>query len=103
MLTVFGWPSSVLLAVGLIGLGGLLAAWVLIIPRRLAPPLSPADLDGLAGKERLDGTDARLKLQNDLRTTALQAIAGLAALVRSPRSRSSNLPTIGSVPRLTVS
>jgi uncharacterized protein YjbI with pentapeptide repeats len=80
LLVLFNPPRPVLLAAGVVGVVGLLAAWVLVIPRRLAPPLSPTELADLPGKERLELTDSRLKLQNDLRTTALQAIAGLAVL-----------------------
>jgi phage shock protein PspC (stress-responsive transcriptional regulator) len=69
-----------LLALGLAGVVGLLAAWVLVLPRRLAPPLPAQTLESLEARDRLALSDARLKLQNDLRTTALQAIAGLAVL-----------------------
>jgi hypothetical protein len=72
-----GWDPGVLGGAVLVGL---LAAWVLVLPGRLAPPL-PADLlDRLGDRDRLEVGDARLKLHNDLRTTALQAIAGLAVL-----------------------
>jgi phage shock protein PspC (stress-responsive transcriptional regulator) len=69
-----------LLAVGLATAVGLLAAWVLVLPGRLAPPLPAETLESLEARDRLELSDARLKLQNDLRTTALQAIAGLAVL-----------------------
>jgi len=69
-----------LLAVGLAAAVGLLAAWVLVLPGRLAPPLPTETLESLEARDRLALSDARLKLQNDLRTTALQAIAGLAVL-----------------------
>jgi hypothetical protein len=69
-----------LLAVGLAAVVGLLAAWVLVLPRRLAPSLPAETLELLEARDRLELTDARLKLQNDLRTTALQAIGGLAVL-----------------------
>jgi hypothetical protein len=75
-------PSRVgVLAVGAVATVGLLAAWVLVLPRRLAPPLPDKDLDAVKEPDRrLELADARIKLQNDLRTTALQAIAGLAVL-----------------------
>jgi hypothetical protein len=77
--TTFG-PGKVLFTLGAIVLVGLLAAWVLVVPARLAPPPTTAMLDRLSDTERLEAANARLKLQNDLRTTALQAIAGLAVL-----------------------
>jgi len=74
-------PREGLVALGAAVLIGLLGTWVLVVPRRLAPHPPAAVLDRLSDRERLDLTDARLKLRNDLRTTALQAIAGLAVLV----------------------
>jgi uncharacterized protein YjbI with pentapeptide repeats len=73
-------PRLGVLAVGVTVAVGLLAAWVLLVPRRLAPPVSAEVLERLSDRDRLEVTNARLKLQNDLRTTALQAIAGLAVL-----------------------
>jgi uncharacterized protein YjbI with pentapeptide repeats len=72
--------GTALLIVGGMALLGLLGAWVLVVPHRLAPPLPRTVLDGLSEADRVDKIDARLKVQNDLRTTALQAIAGLAVL-----------------------
>jgi uncharacterized protein YjbI with pentapeptide repeats len=70
-----------LLALGVTVAVGLLAAWVLVVPRRLAPPVSQEVLDHLSDdRARVEVADARVKLQNDLRATALQAIAGLAVL-----------------------
>jgi hypothetical protein len=70
-----------LLLLGAILLVGLLAAWVLILPRRLAPPPSPRLLDRLDNERaRIELVDARIKLRNELRATALQFIAGLAVL-----------------------
>jgi uncharacterized protein YjbI with pentapeptide repeats len=80
LLVRFNPPRPVLLAAAGVGVVGLLGAWVLVLPRRLAPPLPAAELADLPSKDRLELTDSRLKLQNDLRTTALQAIAGLAVL-----------------------
>jgi hypothetical protein len=73
-------PRATLLAGGLVAVVGLLVAWVVVLPRRLAPPLPTEALEPLNARDRLALTDARLKLQNDLRTTALQAIGGLAVL-----------------------
>jgi Pentapeptide repeats (8 copies) len=69
-----------LLAVSAVVAVGLLAAGVVVVPRRLAPPVPAEVLDRLGDRDRLEVSDARVKLQNDLRTTALQAIAGLAIL-----------------------
>jgi uncharacterized protein YjbI with pentapeptide repeats len=73
-------PGMVVLAVGAVVVVGLLAAWVVVLPPRLVPPAPAQVLDALGDRERLEVTAARVKLQNDLRTTALQAIAGLAVL-----------------------
>jgi hypothetical protein len=72
--------GKALLTLGGVVLVGVLAAWALVGPARLAPPLAASELERLSGSERLEAANARLKLQNDLRTTALQAIAGLAVL-----------------------
>jgi uncharacterized protein YjbI with pentapeptide repeats len=69
---------------GLLALGivvALVLGLVLMVPRWLAPPvptehLPPPDKH----RDRLEVTDARTKLRNDLRTTILQAIVGLAVL-----------------------
>jgi len=73
-------PLQSLLVLALAAVLGLLAAWVVVLPRRLAPPLPTETLERLSDRDRQELTDARLKLQNDLRTTALQAVAGLAVL-----------------------
>jgi len=66
---------------GVVVVVGLLAIWVLEVPRRLAPPVSDDVLGGLKDdRARLEVADTRVKLQNELRTTALQVIAGLAVL-----------------------
>jgi Pentapeptide repeats (8 copies) len=72
--------GKTLLILGGVVLVCLLAAWALVAPARLAPPLAASELERLSGSERLEAANARLKLQNDLRTTAMQAIAGLAVL-----------------------
>jgi Pentapeptide repeats (8 copies) len=73
-------PLAVVLVLGFVAIVGLLGASVLVLPRQLAPPLPAETLEGLGDRDRVELADARLKLQNDLRTTALQAIAGLAVL-----------------------
>jgi uncharacterized protein YjbI with pentapeptide repeats len=75
-------PRVGLLVAGVVVVTGLLATWVLVVPRRLAPPVPvPAEgLDSLGDRDRLEVADARVKLQNDLRTTALQAVTVLAVL-----------------------
>jgi hypothetical protein len=72
--------DKALLVLGVLALLGLLGTWVILVPKWLAPPLPKSILDQLPAAERVEKADARLKLQNDLRTTALQAIAGLAVL-----------------------
>jgi hypothetical protein len=73
-------PLQALLVLALAAVVGLLAAWVVVLPRRLAPPLPTETLDRLEERDRLEAIGARVKLQNELRTTALQAVAGLAVL-----------------------
>lgn len=73
-------PGVVLLVLGVLVVFGLMAIWVLVVPRRLAPPVPDEVLDRLSDRERLEVAEARVRLQDDLRTTALQAIAGLAVL-----------------------
>jgi Pentapeptide repeats (8 copies) len=73
-------PLQALLVLAVAAVVGLLAAWVVVLPRRLAPPLPTETLERLSDRDRLELADARVKLQNDLRTTALQAVAGLAVL-----------------------
>jgi hypothetical protein len=84
--TVYGFIAAAggllqaLLVLGLMAIVGLLIACVMVLPQRLAPPLPTEMLDALSERDRVELTDSRLKLQNDLRTTALQAIGGLAIL-----------------------
>ena len=73
-------PLQSLPVLALAAVLGLLAAWVVVLPRRLAPPLPTETLDRLEDRDRLEAIGARVKLQNELRTTALQAVAGLAVL-----------------------
>jgi uncharacterized protein YjbI with pentapeptide repeats len=75
------WPWQTVLALSVAGILGLLAIWIVVVPRRLAPPVPKEILDGFGNhRDRLEVTDARIKLRNDLRTTAMQALAGLAVL-----------------------
>jgi hypothetical protein len=75
-------PGVGLLALGVVVAVGLLAMWVLVVPRQVAPPVTPAELMPLKdARDRLEVRDGRAKLQNDLRATALQPIAWLAALL----------------------
>jgi hypothetical protein len=80
LVAVVRQPEDLLIPSLAVIVGLLLAAWVLVLPRRLVPPLSLETLNTLGERDRLELTHARLKLQNDLRTTALQAIAGMAVL-----------------------
>jgi hypothetical protein len=73
-------PRTGLLAFAVVIVLGLLAMWVLVLPRRLAPPLPAEVLDTLENRDRVEVSDARVKLQNELRTTPVQAIVGLAVL-----------------------
>jgi uncharacterized protein YjbI with pentapeptide repeats len=62
----------------------LLAGCVFVLPRLLAPTRVPEDLAGvheLSAKDRIQFADDRRKLQNDIRTAMLQAVAGGAVLV----------------------
>jgi uncharacterized protein YjbI with pentapeptide repeats len=73
-------PREVVVAIGVAGLVGSLAVWIIVIPRRLAPPVPDEVLRSFGThRDRLEA-DARVKLRNDLRTTVLQAVAGLAVL-----------------------
>jgi uncharacterized protein YjbI with pentapeptide repeats len=73
-------PHVGLLALGVVMALGLLATWVLVLPRWLAPDVPDEVLGPISERARLEATNARVKLRNDLRTTPLQAIAWLAAL-----------------------
>ena len=66
--------------VAILGVSVLLLACVLIFPSWLYPSLHSAELVGLEPVERVQAQAERLKLQNDVRTTLLQGVAGLAIL-----------------------
>jgi hypothetical protein len=56
----------------------LLLASVLVFPSLLHPPLSPAQLQGVASPDkRVELQQAQARLQNDARATLLQGVAGL--------------------------
>jgi hypothetical protein len=63
-------------------LGVAFVLWlVLFAPRLLVPPASEASLrDATDPAKRHELQDSRLKLQNDVRTTLLQGLGGLAVL-----------------------
>lgn len=73
-------PRAGLLALAVVVVVGVLAIWVLVLPRRLAPPLPAEVLDTQENRDRVEVSDARVKLQNELRATPVQAIVGLAVL-----------------------
>jgi hypothetical protein len=73
-------PRWLIVAVGVAGGAGLLVVGVVVRPRRLAPPLAPSEVERLSDFQRLEATDRRHKLRNDLVTTALQPVAVLAVL-----------------------
>lgn len=69
-----GWLVALVFVVGL----ALLLASILVVPRLLHPPLSAADLRGIASADkRVELQQAQAKLQNDARATLLQGAAGL--------------------------
>jgi Pentapeptide repeats (8 copies) len=75
------WLSWAL--VGVAGTALLVTAlWlcVAVLPQRLYPPLSDADLTGLSPADRAARREGRDKLQNDARTTLLQGLAALLVL-----------------------
>jgi uncharacterized protein YjbI with pentapeptide repeats len=73
-----GWALA-----GIVGAALLATAlWlcVAVIPQRLYPPLSNAELAGLSPAEQAARREGRDKLQNDARTTLLQGLAALLVL-----------------------
>ena len=59
-----------------------LLACLLAFPRLLHPPLSPAQLQGVTSPERrIDLQQRQAELQNDVRATLLQGIAGVLLVV----------------------
>ncbi|HZD71215.1 MAG TPA: pentapeptide repeat-containing protein [Actinomycetes bacterium] len=60
----------------------LLLGCFLVFPRKLAPPRSAEDLAHISDPtERMRLGDERLKLQNDIRASLLQAVGGAAVIV----------------------
>jgi hypothetical protein len=69
-----GW----LVALAIAAVLALLLASVLLFPRLLHPPLSSAQLQGVASADkRVELQQAQAELQNDARATLLQGVAGL--------------------------
>ena len=71
------WRLPLAIAVGVL----LLAGAVFVLPHLLAPPQNLTGVQGLSPKDRIQFADDRRKLQNDIRTSMLQAVAGGAVLV----------------------
>jgi Pentapeptide repeats (8 copies) len=68
--------------VAVVALGAALVLWlILFAPRLLVPAASEADLRDVPDTAKWQARDSRLKLQNDVRTTLLQGLGGLAVLV----------------------
>jgi Pentapeptide repeats (8 copies) len=67
-----GWLVTLVIAAMLV-----LLACVLVFPRLLHPQLSAADLQGVAADKRVELQQAQARLQNDVRATLLQGVAGL--------------------------
>jgi hypothetical protein len=64
------------------GLLAFLLVSIIVIPRWLYPPLSAADLRGIAGaQERIQLQQAQSQLANDARASVLQGLAGLLVVV----------------------
>jgi Pentapeptide repeats (8 copies) len=71
-----GWRIGLVIA-AVVALAG-----VLVIPPVVRPPLSSADLQGVASAEkRIELRQAQAKLQDDARATLVQGIAGLLLVV----------------------
>jgi hypothetical protein len=68
-------PLTVVAAI-VLGLAGILWA-IVVIPRRLHPPLTDADLEGLEAGQKVERREDRRRLQNETRTTMIQAIGGI--------------------------
>jgi Pentapeptide repeats (8 copies) len=68
--------------IGLVIAAVLALACVLVVPPVVHPPLSSADLEGVASAEkRIELQQAQAKLRDDVRATLLQGIAGLLLLL----------------------
>lgn len=64
------------------GLLAVLLVSIIVIPRWLYPPLSPADLRGIASAQaRIQLQQAQSQLANDARSSVLQSLAGLLVVV----------------------
>jgi hypothetical protein len=75
------WLSLALVGVaGVVLLAAALWLFVAVLPQRLYPPLSNAELAGLSPADQAARREGRDKLQNDARTTLLQGLAALLVL-----------------------
>jgi uncharacterized protein YjbI with pentapeptide repeats len=68
-------PLTVVVAI-VLGLAGMLWA-IVVIPRQLHPPLTDADLEELTAIQKVERREDRRRLQNETRTTLIQAIGGI--------------------------
>lgn len=74
-------PTWVIWPVGAVGVAALVLWLVLVVPGLLVPTASTASLrDVTNAAQRHQLQDDRLKLQNDVRTTLLQGLGGLAII-----------------------
>jgi hypothetical protein len=71
------WPVIVAVVGGLI----LLCLSVLVFPRFLVPTRTSEDYDAMSSVDRIQVAIARQRLENSVRSTLIQAIAGAALLV----------------------
>src|SRR5512133_494357 len=99
------WLSLTLaVVVGATLLAAALWLCVAVLPQRLYPPLSDADLTGLSPADQAARHEGRDRLQNDVRTTLLQGLAALLVLggagmaPRSPCGRSVSAASSSSTP-----
>jgi uncharacterized protein YjbI with pentapeptide repeats len=77
-----GEPPRRLATALLASIAGLaLIAVVIMVPTFIYPPLSERDLSTVDAAKRIELQTNRLKLQNDLRTTLLQGLGGMAVLI----------------------
>jgi MFS family permease len=97
-----GWTLAGVVGTALVA--GALWLCVALLPQRLYPPLSKADLAGLSPADQAARREGRDKLQNDARTTLLQGLAALLVLaalgsaLRSPCGRSVSAASSSSRP-----
>lgn len=69
-------------ALGLLAAGLVVIGLLVVVPRLAFPPLTEADLDGIADPERrIELRQAQAKLQDGVRTTILQVVAGFVIAI----------------------